>query len=671
VTVARGLSAFALLVLPLACTTSASSYPPLPPTGAGGAGGTTSMPNGDVSVTITAPTDGATIPNASDINITATVAVVNPTDLAKPTDFIDTSSVKVTLTAMGSAAVVANGQLVANGNDVYAGAVSVGNLQTGTYTLTVSAKSQSGLTGMSSVTITIQSGPTLIVNSPAEGKPYSDSLTIEVFVDPGAMAPTALLAGMPVTWPIPPNPTNNGTYDVYRATVWFGPPPAPANAQAFPPLSGPQLLDVKESSSTTPITTSEVQRTFVIDTTGPTITATTPPPGVVVGGVLKISATVMDDSGVLDSSVVAIIGDDQGNPVFNLQLEPQGGGVYSTLFDTANLTQCKPRPSTALCIVYPTVSFRATDSVGNETSLGYEFGVDNIPPLSDLDPPLMRQMRLTAFGYECSKLFDPLSVNRDLGDMPNDGCMVPQVFDLRARISDQGNRANGLKITPVAGIDPDNTNVYVLADTNQPLVVDTDGDGYCDAINPLLAPTTGPLTQSDQVLKIRLAGVPQAGSADFYANDYDAADLAVPSNCIKGSDLAPPKVLCTIDGFEQPTIVIGYPDVPEIWSVEPIDSARCVGNQFDTMANNVHDGQWICMAVGSADLAGSMGVSTPMRVYVKYDEAGGFCATPPSNAGPPPTCTGTYDPVMKTAAVGSCQTLKFTGTDLYCAPGGC
>jgi hypothetical protein len=664
VSIRRALPAVALLVLPLACTTNgASNYTVLPPTGVGGGAGTTTMPNGAVTVMISAPTDGTTIPTTSDINVTATV-----TDTG--TDFIDTSSVKVTLTAVASTTAVANGQLVANGNDVYAGAISVGTLKTGTYTLTVSGKSQTGVTGMASVMVMIQAGPTLIVNSPAEGQPYNDSLTIEVFVDPGAMAPTTVLAGMPVTWPVPPNPTNNGTYDVYRTAVWFGPPPAPANAQAFPPLSGVQLLDVKESNGTA---TSEVQRLFVIDTSGPTITATTPNPGQIVGGVVQISATVMDESGVLDSSVIAIIGDENGSPVFTLQLEPQGSGVYSTLFDSLNLTQCKPPPSTDLCIVYPTISFRATDSVGNQSSLGYDFAVDNIPPLSDLDPPLMRQMRLTSVnGYECSTLFDPLSVNQDVGDMPNDGCEVPQVFDLRARIEDQGNRADGLKITPIAGIDPNNTNVYILTDGSQPLVVDSDGDGYCDQINPLLVPTNGPLSQSDQVLKIRLAGVLLGGNADFFKPDYDTADDALPSGCNFGSDTAPPKRLCQLDGFEQPTIAISYAEgAPAIWSVEPIDTARCLGNQLDTKANNINDGQWICMAVASADLAGSMGVSTPMRVYVKYDDAGGFCATPPASAGSPPPCTGTYDPNSKTAALGTCQTLKFTGTELYCAPGGC
>ena len=148
-------------------------------------------------------------------------------------------------------------------------------------------------------------------------------------------------------------------------------------------------------------------------------------------------------------------------------------------------------------------------------------------------------------GYECSFAFDPLSLNQFVGDMPNDGCMVPQVFDLRARIEDDGNRAVGLKVVPIAGIDPDNTNVYVWhvdpSNTNPPpLTVDTDGDGNCDAINPLLVPTSGPPTQSNQVLQIRLAGVPPAGSADF------RPDSTLPANapCGEGTATAPPKELC-------------------------------------------------------------------------------------------------------------------------------
>jgi hypothetical protein len=678
----RRLAALVLLLAPFACTTKGSNYSYLPTTGSAGGGGTgTVTPTTSVTVMITAinstdPTMLPPIPVSTVLNVTATVTDNSATDL------IDTTSVKVTLTAMNSTAAISTGQLATTGastgdSGTFTGTLSVGNIPSGTYTLTVTAQSTTGVMAKpATATLTISGGPTLIVQSPTEGQPVSASVSIEILVDSGAPMPSARLAGQDLTLM---GPTPNGAnmmYDVYTATATFDPSVPAGTANAFGALTGPQLLDVKETEGNPPSqVTSEVQRTFIIDTTGPSITATNPISEEIVGGVVTISATVMDPSGVLDSSVIAVIGDETGTPVFNLQLEPQGSGVYSTLFDTHNLTQCKPPPATDLCIVYPTISFRATDAAGNESSLGYEFMVDNIPPLSDLSPPKMRQMRLTSFGYECSTLFDPLGLEQEIGDMPKDGYEVPQVFDLRARIEDEGNyRANGLKVVPLAGIDPNDTNVYILTDTTKPLVVDSDGDGYCDQINPNLVPTTGPLNQSDQVLKIRLAGVTPGGTADFFKPDYSAADLAFPSPCVVGSDVMPPKRLCALEGFEQPTIAIGYSlGVPAIWSVEPIDTARCLGNQLDTKANNIPDGAWICIAVASADLAGSKGVSTPIRVYVKYDDMGSYSLAGP---GQPPTCTGTYDPTTKNDAVGACSTLDFATldqgqTELYCAQGAC
>ncbi len=536
----RGLAAIALFV-PLACTTNVSNYPYLPP-GNGGTGGGV-MPTGDVMVKITAPSN----PTISDSTVVQVTATVDDTG----TDLIDTSSVKVVVTAVTATgspgAVVGTGQLVSTGGDTFAGTISLGNLSTGSYTLKVSAKSLTGATSDDAVTLMVQGGPTLIVNAPAEGQPYSDSVSIQILVDQGAAAPTATLAGKSVMLS---SPTLSGTYDVYTATVWFGPPPTPPGAQPLQQLSGKQLLDVKESDGTA---TSEVLRTFIIDTAGPTITKTTPTPGEIAGGVVTISATVTDESGVLDSSVIAVIGDQQGNPVFTLQLAPQGSGVYSILFDSLNLTRCGPPPSTAPCIVYPTISFRASDSVGNETSVGYDFSVDNMPPLADLDPPQMRQIQLASFGYECSALFDPLSVNRDVGDMPNDRCMVPQVFDLRARIEDQGNDASGLKVTPIAGIDPDNTSVYILTDNTQPLVVDTDGDGYCDTINPRLAPTAGPLTQAAQVLKIRLAGIPPRGNADFEASPIAIPGCRLPAPAFRAKTPRPRRCSATSSSRPSPS----------------------------------------------------------------------------------------------------------------------
>ena len=363
---------------------------------------------------------------------------------------------------------------------------------------------------------------------------------------------------------------------------------------------------------------------------------------------LTISATVVDPSGVLDSSVVAIIGDANGNPVFTLQLKPQGGGVYSTLFDTHNLTQCKPAPATALCIVYPTDLLPRHRRGRERDSLGYEFDVDNIPPLSDLDP-----RRRCA---RCASRPTGTSARRCSIRWASTGtsatCPRTSTWCRRCSTCAPASRTRGTtaptasRSSPSPASIPNDTNVYILADTSQPLVVDSDGDGYCDEINPNLFPTTGPLTQSDQVLKIRLAGVTPAGNADFYQTDYDALDLMLPSPCVVGTDLAAPEAFsATLDGFEQPTIAIGYSEnLPAIWGLEPIDSARCLGNQLDTKANNIPDGQWICMAVGSADLAGSKGVSTPMRVYVKYDDGRPLLRHAPRGTPARPTCTGTYDP---------------------------
>jgi len=658
----RGLWAIAL-VQALACGTNNSNNPFIAPTGGGGAGSTIT-PSGTVAIALQSPptpADGATLASNSDVPVSATV------DIQGGTDFVDTSSVKVTVTPMGSTTAVTNGQLISTGSDLYTGTISLGKLPVGGYTLTVTAKSSGGAVGKATKDFTVDNGPIVTVLSPVAGQPYNGSLTIEIIADPGAYpplasgGPTVTVGGMPV--PLAPDVALNS----YRATIAFDPAtPPPAGVQVFPPLAGKQLLDVKATNANG--VTTESQVIFTIDVVGPTIASTIPIPGEIVGGVVKISATITDDSGVLDSSVIAIIGD-KNTPIFDLPLAPQGSGVYSTLFDTATLTPCQAPPSNTRCIVYPTVSFRASDSVGNQTVVGYEFSVDNIAPVADLDPPQMRGMRLGPTSYECSLLFDPLSVNQNVGDMPNDGCMVPQIFDLRARIEDDGNHAHGLKVVPIATVDPDNTSVYILDDTSQPLVVDSNGDGNCDQINPLLVPTIDPPTTSNQVLKIRLAGVPPAGFADFRPDNALPSTLTPGIPCVQGSSLGPPPLLCI---FEQPTIAIGYADgLPAIWSVEPIEATfRCLGSQFDALANNISEG-WACIAVGTADLAGNKSVSAPMRVYIQYDDAGGFCAAPPAGAGPPPTCTGTFDAGTNTAAVGACNARKFTGTEYYCAPGAC
>ena len=149
-----------------------------------------------------------------------------------------------------------------------------------------------------------------------------------------------------------------------------------------------QLLDVIESNGNA---TSEVKRIFTIDTTGPTISNTFPSPGDIIGGVVPISAMVTDGSGVLASSVIAVIGDESGRPGVHAEARsPDRTGAYSTLFDTAQPHGLPAAAGDQPLHRLSDISFRAVDSVGNQSVLGYDFAVDNVAPISDLDPPQMR-----------------------------------------------------------------------------------------------------------------------------------------------------------------------------------------------------------------------------------------------------------------------------------------
>jgi hypothetical protein len=665
--------AVSLLLAALGCKGAVNDNPFPPPGGGGGNGLPGHVQSGTVAITIDGPTSGTSFSAGTLIPIAAHVSITDGTD------FVDTSSVRVYVTRAGGSTMVETGQLVPASGDLYTGRVSLGtDLPSDTYTLWVTAASSGGATGKASVDFVIDSGPVITITSPVEGGSYRTSVVIEFRVsDPFGLkdVPTANVG--PVSVSVMPADPNEQPPTVFRGDLTFDYDP---NQQ---PLTGPQLLSVAAVNNNGNRT--EVQLIFVVDNEGPLITMTRPQPQDVVGGIIDVSATVQDNAGVLDSSVIAIIGDDTGTPLFNLPLKPRGAGSYGVLFDSNRLTECAPPPATSFCIVYPTISFRASDEVGNETVVGYPFSVDNVAPVADLDPPNVRDIKLDGV-YRCSHSFDPLGVDQYDGDMPNDGKAVPQVFDLRARIQDHGNRAAGLKVVPLAGIDPTQTNVYILDDTSQPLVVDTDGNGTCDDINPMLVPTTEPPTDNNQVLKIRLAPVPPSGAADFTPDGSLPtlpASLPAGTPCWAGIDPQPPEPLCI---FEQPTIAIGYAEMsPAIWSVEPIGGLRCLGNQFDALANNIHEG-WACIAVGTKDSAGNRSVSAPLRVWIDYDfvitdsnktvtHYYSFNQTPPAsaNAGPMPACTGTF--ANGTVTPGACTTRRYPpnefcykGNDCVCYP---
>ena len=619
------------------------------------ADGSSTPSTGDPSVTITiiAPGDDAILVSAASVDVHASVAITASAGSASPT--INPQSVRATVVAgatdNATLSTLSPTPLVAVAAGDYRGKISLTGLPSGDYGLRVEAATSAGTKAGATISIHVDSGPTITVVSPAAGGHYKGMRSIEAVIESTPYGATgtpidATVGGVPVSL------QQVGTSNTFRGTLDFH--------QPNPPLTGPQLLIITAHNARG--TRSESRTTFVVDELGPTITNTSPAPGEVVGGVVKIKATIADDAQVLPSSIVVLIGNTTDTK-FELPLAEEGKGVYSVLFDTAKLTACGlGAPASGLCLVFPTLSFRAADLLGNETTVAYEIAIDNQPPLLDLDPPTVRDSKLD-MGLRCSWSFDPLSDNALIGDMPADGCMVSQVFDLRARVEDTGNPAGGLKKAPLAGLDPETVAVYVLDDTTQALTVDSNGDGVCDAINPKLVPTTSPPTKNNQVLKVRLGPVKPAGAADFTPDPSLPGGLA----CLPGIDTDPPKLLCTVS---QPTIVIGYAGGQSaIWSVEPINTGYCEGSPFDTFANNIAEG-WACIAVAGSDKNGNTSVSAPLRVWISYNQTGAHCPAPPATASPPPDCTGSFDVTSGAVTATPCASRRF-GSGEICYLGDC
>jgi hypothetical protein len=645
-------------LLAVACGEDNQPLGPGIPGGGGDAGpgssdGPSSAPDrplsNEVRIEILAPAPMAVLASAAAPEVRARVQSVNRGSNDPSPDPIAPDSVRFVIATDDPRGPSASGTLSGPSFDAeYTGRADLSALPTGVYHLSVSAASRGGAMALASRTITVDAGPKIAILSPRHQGAYKGSVAVDLLVEAAPFelegTPLAFVGTAPVTLEAGDGPGR------FRAILEF--------ARFDPPLIDDQLFRVVARNRAG--TSAEATAVFFVDDDGPQFVETQPPAGTVVGGVVQVSAKLTDRAGVLGPSVIAFIGNRDGAG-FELELrpDPASPGLFSALFDSRKLTACKPAPDSALCVVWPNLSFRAADLLGNERVVAYDIAIDNQPPTSDLNPP---QMRLTKFdplagGWVCSHLFDPVGPSHRLGDMPDDACGVGQAFDLRARVEDQGNRATGLKLAPTAGIDPGTVVAYLLDDTSQALAVDVDGDGACDAINPQLTPTTTTPRRSQEVLAVRLAPLTPTGEADF------TPDPSLMGICLPGRDL-PPAPLCL---QQEMTVVIGYPTATDeqaaIWAIEPVQDGWCVGSQLDAHANQIADG-WACLVVAAADKVGNASVSHPLRVYIdrradallpRSDQ----CPAPPAGAGPPPDCTGRYDRATGALLPGTCSGRRF------------
>lgn len=465
------------------------------------------------------------------------------------------------------------------------------------------------------------SGPTVVIVSPTENSRHTGSLTIQVIVTDKVETKTfeAKIGSHVLT--LQAKPLDGKTKTSHEGTVVF--------SDYSPPLSGEQLLHVtvvnKDGAKT------EVKRVFFIDNEGPLISVQEPVAGTLIGGLITISATISDEAGVLAESVKAVVGNELESRTVVLVAAP-GSTTYSAQFDTRTLSSS---------FLWPVVSFRASDKLGNESHIDIEVGLDNGQPVVELDPPaqFFEGRRRTIEGEEvvqCSWPFDPVGE-----DAANDLSVVPQITEFRVRIEDQGNTIASAEWVPISGLDNSTIKMYVLDDSSTAIVLDTDGDGFCDSINPSVIPLgTKPL--AGQAVALDLAPITPGGSPNYteWTGEFPF------SVCTLGDEAAAPKTMCPNTWLSRVIPGNGGGTGAAIYSIPPIAGNYppfdCVGLPFDFKANKIEDG-WACAAAVAKDELGNKGVSPPLRLWVDKASTTFLPSSLPlpEGAGAPPTCRGT------------------------------
>jgi hypothetical protein len=551
---------------------------------------------------------------------------------AEDTDGVDTATAKVEVAGVDGA--VTAGAL---GNGLFEANVTLTGLASGNLKLTARASDTAGEKGSAELTIFRDAGPTIQIITPAANGIFRDAAPVRVKVtDVAPRTVTVATLGASVAGVVIALTPVSGSADEYQGQI------NATDQQVFsPPLLGAQLLRVTVTNDQGTVAT--VQQSFTFDRAGPTLTPVAPIASELIGGITRIAVDVQDGAGVAAGSVIAVVSNGAiAAPTINLT-RVGTSNVYEALFDTRRL------PST---FVFPSLSFRASDAVGNENAIGFQIAVDNQPPAIELDPPVMQITKKETSNFKCSVPFDPLG-----DESVNDGETRQQIFETRVRVDDRGNAATGQPFTIVGGVDPASVELYVLDDTARPLTVDTDGDGICDDINPELKPTTQPNT-SNEVLLLTMAKVDPRGSAYFppagpppvgytLANDPNAVCT------LQGNDTTPPETICDVTSL---SIVIpsrsdqSTAAVYTLPTVQPTSRLQCLGFPLDSTSNHIADGP-VCIAVRAKDKVGNLSVSRPLRVCVNHDGVGSECT---GFAGALPNCTGTVNPANGQVSTTAC-----------------
>jgi hypothetical protein len=388
------------------------------------------------------------------------------------------------------------------------------------------------------------------------------------------------------------------------------------------PLSGPVSVVIRATnhrSNPGPATRAELYD-FLVDAEGPDITILNPTHESIIGGVVTLEFTVEDElAGVEPSSIVVSV-NRTDHPFDPVTWPTPSGDRYRFVFDSRLDWGSEAQV---------TITIAATDTLLNPARpASMLLYLDNRPPVIDLDPETIRELRLNGTEDVCSYPFDPLGVSPN--DVTPTGPGLPRA---RAFVWDDTNSIPNVPGRYI-GTDQESVYIYLQPDGAQPVIVNTTSPGgVCNAINPALSEET----------RIQLAAVPQEGEAFYGTEDSDPAldSPPMPPGCGYQNLTNEPNQLC----YEQASDLTRVTqhglknDEPVVYSAGDLVQPDCTGAPWEIMQFFEDDQQgWFCLAAIATDLLGNVSVSRPLRLCYDNPNMPGVpaCWNDLSN---PPSCT--------------------------------
>jgi hypothetical protein len=473
--------------------------------------------------------------------------------------------------------------------------------------------------GIDSISTFVDHGPSIEVISPLEDSAYSLGTVPFVFRitadplvedDPGSEVDvesvTLTVLGKTIEL--------DEADEEYRASINL------ADTRIFPDPPPTVAVVISANNVREPVPGEAVRSySFGVDSTGPVIDITSPEPADVVGGEVVLRFTVTDEASDVDEqSVFVTFNGGTPNRFDERSGWTRDGNEFSYRFDTTAIVGS---------IAQVNINIGAKDGAGNdaagESMLLY---LDHVPPIIDLDPPLVREYRMVGEAKECSVAFDPV------GPLAaNDGQTVEKVRGpiFRATVWDRTNPAT---FAHYAGVDRSTVYLYLQIDPQGAVLVDTDDDDECDEVFG-----RDEELGTDLLPFIRLSPVAPTGSAYFGPETAEPTGSPVfPSGCARGAETMRPASLCTPPSSDLTRVLPWDFDatVPTLYAIPPLTGDACTGHDWAIGATNGIEEGWVCLAARVVDNVGNVGVSAPLRVC--YDDGEGPAA---DCLGTPPPCT--------------------------------